>query len=258
VSQSLDRALQLLDLVAGGMATLDELATEVGVHKSTVLRLLQTLGERGFVGHDSAHRYHLGPAVFALSERALESRDVRVAVGQILRELAARTRQTVHLAAYEDGVATYIDKVESRQSLRMSSRIGLPAPLHATAVGKVLLGGLRPDELDRVVRALPFERFTTATIATAEKLVDEVRRSADRGWAEDHGEHETFMNCIGAPVFGADGGVAGAISISVPDAVLPREAVLELVPVLRDAAARASAELGARETGEPQKRLTAR
>ena len=244
MSQSLARALDVLDLVSRGVRTLDALAAEVGVHKSTVLRLLQTLEERGFVGRDSGHRYHVGPAVFGLAATALDAQDVRTAASPALRALAAETGQTVHLATYQDGVVSYVDKVESRQPLRMYSRIGLPAPLNATAVGKVLLAGLDEDERRRVVAATPFERFTDRTLTTPKALLDEVRRSAERGWAEDHEEHETFMNCVGAPVYGPDGRVAAAVSVSVPNVVLPYQDVLALVPAVLAATARISAELG--------------
>ncbi|MFF2050768.1 IclR family transcriptional regulator [Leifsonia sp. NPDC058194] len=251
MSQSLARALDVLDLVSRGVATLDALAEQVGVHKTTVLRLLQTLEQRGFVGRDRSHRYHLGPAVFALAESALDARDVRSAASAALRELAAETGQTVHLATYQDGVVTYIDKVESRQPLRMYSRVGLPAALHATAVAKVLLGGLEATELDRIASGVDFEKYTERTIATPAALVDEVRRSAERGWAEDHEEHETFMNCVGAPVFGADGRIAAAVSVSVPNVVLPYDGVLGLLPALLAATSRISAELGAPASGLP-------
>lgn len=246
MSQSVARALDLLELVARGVRTLDALSEELGVHKSTVLRLLQTLESRGFAGHDAAHRYHVGPAVFALASDALDAVDVRAAAAPILRELAAATGQTVHLATYQDAVVTYIDKVDSRQGLRMYSRIGLPAPLHATAVGKVLLGGVDPAERERVVAGLEFPAFTPRTHVTGSALLADVAISAERGWAEDHEEHETFMNCVGAPVRGPDGRIAAAVSISVPNVVLPHDGVLALLPALLDATTRISAELGAR------------
>ncbi len=245
MSQSVARALDILGLVARGVRSLDELAEELGVHKSTVLRLLQTLESRGFAGHDATHRYHVGPAVFALASDALDGVDVRAASAPILRELAASTGQTVHLATYQDGVVTYIDKVDARQGLRMYSRIGLPAPLHATAVGKVLLGGVEPAERERVVAALDLPAFTARTHVTPSSLLADVAISAERGWAEDHEEHETFMNCVGAPVRGPDGRIAAAVSISVPNVVLPHDGVLGLLPALLDATGRISAELGA-------------
>ena len=251
MSQSVARALDLLTLVARGVRTLDELAEELEVHKSTVLRLLQTMESRGFAGHDAAHRYHVGPAVFALASDALDTVDVRAAAGPILRGLAAETGQTVHLATYQDGVVTYIDKVDSRQGLRMYSRIGLPAAIHATAVGKVLLGGLDPAERQRLVEGLAVPAFTPRTHTTPATLLADVEISAERGWAEDHEEHETFMNCVGAPVRGPDGRIAAAVSISVPNVVLPHDGVLALLPALLDATARISAELGARSLAAP-------
>lgn len=248
MSQSLSRALDILGSVSRGVDSLDALAEQVGVHKTTVLRLLRTLEEHGYVTHDTAHRYHLGAGVFALAESARSAQDVRSAASASLRRLAAETGQTVHLATYQDGVATYVDKVESRQPLRMYSRIGLPAALHATAVGKVLLGSLDALELRRVVDSLTLERFTDRTLTTPDALVAEVQLTAQRGWGEDHEEHETFMNCIGAPIVGADGRIAAAVSLSVPNVVLPYEGVLDLLPALLSATARASAELGAQRT----------
>ncbi|MGN6762955.1 MAG: IclR family transcriptional regulator [Leifsonia sp.] len=249
MSQSTGRALDLLDLIAHGVVGLDALATRLEVHKSTVLRLLQTMEDRGYVTHDSAHRYSVGPAVFALASAALDAVDVRAVAAPALRELGAETGQTIHLATYRAGVATYVDKVESQQPLRMYSHVGLAAPLHATAVGKVLLGGLDEDERRRVVSGIELPRFTDRTITTADALLAEVQRSAERGWAEDHQEHETFMNCVGAPVFGPDGRIAAAVSISVPTVVLPYEGVLGLLPALHATTERVSAALGWRAPG---------
>jgi DNA-binding IclR family transcriptional regulator len=244
MSQSLARALDLLGLLSRGVRTLDALAAELGVHKSTVLRLLQTMESHGYAAHDASHRYRVGPAVFALASNALDAVDVRAVAAPILRTLATGIGQTVHLATYQDGVVTYIDKVESGQGLRMYSRVGLPAAIHATAVGKVLLGGLDEAERARVVAGVDLHRYTPRTHTTPDSLLSDVARSAERGWAEDHEEHETFMNCIGAPVFGPDGGVAAAVSVSVPNVVLAHDDVLALLPALLDATARISAELG--------------
>jgi DNA-binding IclR family transcriptional regulator len=99
MSQSLSRALDLLDLVSRGVDSLDALATRVDVHKTTVLRLLQTLESHGFVTRDSAYRYHVGSAVFSLAQTALEGRDVRRVAAPTLQKLGAATGQTIHLAA---------------------------------------------------------------------------------------------------------------------------------------------------------------
>lgn len=244
MSQSLSRALDLLREIVSGNNSLDGMSQVIGVHKTTVLRLLNTLEEHGFVTRDGAFRYHLGRAMFDLTQTALEDQDVRNVASSHLRALGNATGQTVHLAAYDDGAVFYIDKVESRQPLRMYSRVGLPASLYATGVAKVLLGGLDPVERRRIVDGITFEAYTEKTIITAEGLLAEIERSTERGWAEDHEEHESFMNCVAAPVFGPDGRIAAAVSISVPTAVLPHSGVRALLPQLLEATAAISADLG--------------
>ncbi|WP_328292530.1 IclR family transcriptional regulator [Kineococcus sp. NBC_00420] len=245
MSQSLLRALGLLDLVAGGTATLGELAEAAGAHKSTVLRLLRVLEDAGYVHHDEQHRYALGSHLFRLAQQALDSFDVRAVAAPRLRRLRDDVGQTVHLAAFDGSVATYVDKLEPRSAaVRMASRIGNTAALHCTAVGKVFLADLRPPDRAELVATLEFPRLTTRTLTGPEELLAEVATVAAAGWAQDHAENETFVNCVGAPVRGADGRVLAAVSISVPDVLLPHEAVLDLVPALLSATADISRSCG--------------
>jgi DNA-binding IclR family transcriptional regulator len=76
-------------------------------------------------------------------------------------------------------------------------------------------------------------------------LLAELETVAAQGWAQDHAEHETFINCVGAPVRDASGRTVAAVSISVPDVVLPYEQVLELLPQLLDTTRAISADAGA-------------
>jgi DNA-binding IclR family transcriptional regulator len=244
VSQSLGRALELLVALQDGPAGLDALAVRLDVHKSTVLRLLQTMEAQRFVRHDSQHRYELGSRLFELANTALAGRDVRATARSHLEVLNRATGQTVHLAAYESGQAVYIDKLDAVQGVRMYSRIGLSAPLHCTAVGKVLVAGRPETEWRAIAERIEYTPCTGATIATAGEYLVELRRVSSAGFAEDHEEHEAFINCIAAPIRDGRGDVVAAVSLSVPTISLDHEHVLELLPTLQEAAAGASAELG--------------
>ncbi|MFD9128179.1 IclR family transcriptional regulator [Kitasatospora sp. NPDC059571] len=248
MSQTVTRALRLLAELGAGERTLDQLAEVAGVHKTTVLRLLQTLEEERFVYRDSAFRYHLGSGLFALSGLALEQRGIRRTAAPHLAELNAATGQTVHLAAYEGGEVVYIDKYDSRHPVRMYSRIGLSAALHATAVAKVLLADLPAAERRRVAAGIDYTPYTARTLTGPKALLAELDAVAAQGWAQDRAEHEPFINCVAAPVRDATGRVAAAVSISVPDVVLPYEQVLELLPRLLATARAVSAEAGAADT----------
>lgn len=244
MSQSLTRALRILAELAEAPQSLDDLAATLDVHKSTVLRLLRTLEADRLAYHDAAHRYHLGAGLFALSSRALEQRPVRAAAAPHLAALNQATGQTVHLAAYEGGDVVYIDKLDSRQPVRMYSRIGLVARPHCTAVGKVLLADLPAAERKRVAAGIDYEPMTPNTITTPAALLAELARVAEQGHAVDRAEHETFVNCVAAPVRDASGRVVAAVSISVPDVVLAYDQVVALLPALREATAAISADCG--------------
>ncbi|MEV4315121.1 IclR family transcriptional regulator [Actinocrispum sp. NPDC049592] len=244
MSQSLDRALTLLSGLAEGPKTLDDLAEAIGVHKSTVLRLLRTLESHRFVQRDGVRYYRLGTALFDLAHRSLEDRDVRRSVEPALRELNALTGHTVHLASYEDGEVVYIDKFESRHQVRMYSRIGKRAPLHCTAVAKILVSALPEAQRREIAAGITYTKLTENTLVTPEAYLAELAKVAERGYAIDNSEHEDFIHCIAAPIRGARGEVLAAMSLSVPQVLLDLDGLLGLVPDLLRAAEKASAECG--------------
>jgi DNA-binding IclR family transcriptional regulator len=238
MSQSVGRALRLLAELGAGARSLDDLAAELGVHKTTVLRLLRTLEAERFVRRDQQHRFSLGSRLFELGSLSLEQHAIRdVALPHLARLGRDTGGQAVHLAVYEGGQAVYVAKVESTSPVRMYSRVGLPAPLHATAVGKVLASELPEPQLAETLRTRGLPRFTPRTITDADAYrtaLAEVRR---RGWSEDAAEHEAFVTCIAAPVRDTSGRIVAAVSISVPEVMLGRDQVRALLPALREATA---------------------
>ena len=244
MNQTVTRALDLLGALQDGARTLDECAERLGVHKSTVLRLLQTLEAQRFVTHDAQHRYRLGSRLFDLAGAALAQRDVRDVARPHLERLNERTGQTVHLAAYESGDVVYIDKLEARAGIRMYSRVGLRAPLHSTAVSKVLLAALSAPVRRKIAEGIDYVPYTEHTIANAADFLAELERVRTDGFARDRGEHESYVICVAAPIRDGSGTVVAAASVSVPTMSLPAHEVLDLLPQLVDATQRASADLG--------------
>jgi len=244
MSQSLARALRLMISMSDGDRSLEQLADELGVHKSTALRLLRTLEDERFVHHDDRHRYRLGSRLFELANRALEQRAVLSVAHPYLVELNRVTTQTIHLAVYESGQAIYVDKLDSRHSVRLYSRVGLTAPLHCTAVGKVLVAALPPAQREAVARSLDYVRMTENTNRDAATYLVELERVARQGFSADHGEHESFVNCLAVPIRDGTGAVVAAVSVTVPTIVLDYQGMLELLPIVRDTADAISADLG--------------
>ncbi|MDN5915369.1 MAG: IclR family transcriptional regulator [Pseudonocardia sp.] len=245
---SVDKALRILVLLGDGPASLDELAAALEVHKTTVLRLLRTLAEDHFVHRDGAHRYHLGARLFELSSRGLDQREVRGIAAPHLAAFNAEHGRTTHLSELVGSEIVYIDKLESHDHVRMASRIGLRAPVHSTAAGKVLVADLPAAELERVLAGTGFARATPNTITTREGYLAELARVREQGWSHDAEENEPSINCIAAPVRSAAGHAVAAVSVSVPDIVMNDDALVALVPSLLAVTERISREYGWRPT----------
>lgn len=246
MSQSVARALQLLIQLGAGPATLDELAAVTGVHKTTVLRLLRTLSEERFTFRDNNNRYHLGSRIFELAARGTDQREIRSIASPHLVEFNREYGRTTHLAAMEGENIVYIDKLESHDQIRMYSRIGMSANLNSTAVAKVILADLPDTELRPIVAAMDYTRHTPNTITTPHRYLQEIELVRAQGWAHDREENEPSINCIGVPVRAASGRVVAAVSVSIPDVVLPYDRVLDLLVPLQATAERISHDCGYR------------
>ncbi|AJE87102.1 IclR family transcriptional regulator [Streptomyces albus] len=246
MSQTLDRGLQVLPLLAQGPTGLGEVAEHLGVHKSTALRLLRTLHEHGFVYRQSDQRYRLGARLFALAQEAMESLDVREIAHPHLVRLNEACGHTVHLAVHEEGEVLYIDKVDSRYPVRMYSRIGKPVALTVAAVAKVLLSDLPEAERRTLAEGLDYPLYTPRSTPHAAAFLKELAAVREQGWATDLGGHEESINCVAAPIRGADGRTVAAMSVSTPHVVIPRDELLALLPLVRRTADAISGEFSGR------------
>ncbi|MEW1628359.1 IclR family transcriptional regulator [Streptomyces sp. NPDC089173] len=253
MSQTVDRALSILPLLAQGPADLGQVAERLGVHKSTALRLLRTLHEHGLVYRQQDQRYRLGARLFALAQEAVENLDVREIAHPHLVELNDRCGHTVHLAVYEEQEVLYIDKVESRYPVRMYSRIGKPVAITVAAVAKLLLADLTEPERRAIAEKLDYPVYTSRSTPNAAAFLKELAVVREQGWATDLGGHEESINCVGAPIRGADGRVVAAMSVSAPNVVVTAEELLTLLPLVRRTAETISREYSGSGTNRPKK-----
>lgn len=244
MSQSLVRALDLMAKLAEQPATLDELASSVDVHKTTVMRQLHALEAEHFVARNAAGEFQLGRKFFELSSRALEQRDIRQVARPHLAKLNDATGHTVHLAQLEGAEVVYIDKFESHHPVRMYSRIGLTAALHSAAVAKVILADMPRTRQELIAAGLDYVKMTENTLRTPAELLEELSMVREQGWAHDKSEHESFVHCIAAPIRDASGLVVAAASCSVPVVLLSYEDLLKLLPTLINATQAISKDLG--------------
>lgn len=247
--QSVARALTLLDALGDtrGEIGIADLSRRVGLHVSTTHRFLTTLIAHGYVRQNlETGRYALGPKAFHLAESYLGQMDLRRALRPSLERLCRETGETANLVILEGREALYLDKVESPQSLRIFSRIGRRAPLHCTAVGKVLLASRSREEMDALLGGKPLEALTRSTITSRNQLRRELEKVQEQGYALDMEECEVGASCIAAPVRNAQGETVAVVGISGPTIRMDAQRIQELIPCVVRGVEQASEQLGFR------------
>ena len=244
---SVDRALVILEYL--GTQTKEvgvrELGQAIGLSKSSVHRILQTLRARGFVkwNPDNA-RYSLGMRAFEVGCGILRSMEAHAVAKPYLEQLVANLGETAFLGVLDDADLVIIDKIDGRRSVRMYADIGSRRPLHSTAIGKALLAHLDRAEIDRIIAAKPLTRYTKNTITDPEALRAELDKIRRLGYAEDNEEMEDGLYCVGAPLFNYSGKPAASISISVPKIGQQNVQKDRLIKAVVQAAQEISAKLG--------------
>jgi IclR family transcriptional regulator, acetate operon repressor len=242
--RSVDRAIALL--VALGELDqptgVTELAARLGLHKSTVSRLLLTLRKGGLVEQEKGtSAYRLGVALVRLGCRAEKMLDLRAIALPALAQVSISVQETSALASLRDGRVAPIAWSDSAGISH--DRSDRTLPVHATAVGKVLLSSLPEREV--VGLAKPgLTPYTPNTIVRIDMLLEELARVRRRGFATAFGESEPTVNAVAVPVFDQRAAVVAALEVrGVPSRVHPSR-VPELLARIRDAAASITEGLG--------------
>lgn len=220
-------------------ASASELARELGLPRPTIYRLLSTLQSQAWAERQG-RRYKLTLRLLELTESAFSVTAMQRVCQPYLAELSQLTGETAHFAILDGMKAGYIAKVDGEHAIRMTSHVGWRGPLHATAVGKVLLAW-SDASLAAVLLKQPLERYTRNTLSDPSRLLTEIQRVREQGYAVDDEELLQGLVCLAAPVV-VKNRLLGAISVSGPES--RREALAGSVAQLRESAAAVAQALG--------------
>jgi IclR family acetate operon transcriptional repressor len=204
-----------------------QLARRLGLAVSTVHRLLSTLTDEGLLERGSVPgTYRLGLQMYELGVTVFPNFDLHEAARPVLAALRQTTGETVQLAVLDHLEVVYLERLESPQTLRVFHHTGHRILASATSTGKVLLAALPADVLQARLLDWRPERRTSKTIVDPALLMAELRRVAERGWAQNVEEAESGAASVAAPIRDDVGTVVAAISVVAPitraKAVLPR------------------------------------
>lgn len=249
--QVIDRLAVLLEILVrnGGTASLKALSAESRLHPSTAFRILSSAADNGLVGHIDGGQYSLGEKLMQWGCALQGGTNMPEIARPVMEWLRNKVEETVNLTLREGDEVVYIERVTPRRMMRVEQVIGSHAPLHVTAVGKLMLGASgRQVAMDYAARTgLP--AYTKHTITTPGKLWATVSRYHKQGYALDNEEAEIGVGCIGALIRNSAGAIVAGLSISAP---IERRREEEWIPLIQEATRRITQRMTEAGLGKPK------
>lgn len=248
--QSLGRAFAILEEVARhregiGLAELSKL---VGLHNSTTFHLAKTMVSLGYLRQEKdSKRYRVGRPLFALAASALDEIEMVNLATPILEDLSRETGESGHFAVRMGDAVVVIARTSGPGAFQLTDRVGVVRPAHCTALGKIILASLRPEQLKRFLERVDMKPSTSKSITDIPVLMREIAEIKHSGIAFDDGEFNPEVRCIAVPVTDFTGQIVGALGISGPIWRLSDQALQSHSRTVRAAANRLAAEFGAKD-----------
>lgn len=237
--RSAERVAEVLELLRRSSRPLrhGEIAHQLAIPKSSATNLLETLAHVGLITADEAG-YSLGVKLIELGASAAERLDMRAIARPALQELSQLGIGTANLAILQDHDVLYIEKVNNPDhTIQITTRIGGTVPAHMTALGKVLIAALEPEQRAAWIREHNFSAATPKTITSKREFARQLNLARDQGYALDQEEQNPHTSCVAAPVTNHSASTVAAISLTCLSSDMQDEPELKINAVT--AAARA-------------------
>ena len=242
--QVIDRMVALLEAIARYQhpVSLKILSAETSLHASTAFRILASMVENGFIERQGAGQYQLGAKLLHLGSRVRSSIDVRVEAKSVMEALRDQLDESVNLTVREGDEVVYVEKATPKRMMHVQQLIGSRAPLHVTAVGKMMLAEGGDEECRGYAERTNLPAYTRNTINSLPDLLAEAERVHGQGYALDDEEAEIGVGCIGVLVHDSTGAAVAGLSVSAP---MERRRT-EWIPLVMEAGREISERLGYR------------
>lgn len=211
-----ETSFQILErLEQGEGCTLEELADELDIARSTIHRHLLTLESNDFVVRNN-RTFHIGLRFLGFGISARNSVPFFDVARDPVDRLAANTGEKVWLVAREGDFSVHLYKAFGENPLKTSAQIGQRRHLHQLAAGKAILAALPISEREAIIERRGLPEQTANTVTNPEQLLDELATIEERGYAFNLGESIDGLNAVGAAICDPSGDPIGSISISGP------------------------------------------
>jgi DNA-binding IclR family transcriptional regulator len=217
------RILELLDQTPAGLQ-LKDVAAKTGINKSTVHRFVSHLEAEAYLFRDAAGTYMLGPKLVRLGSGVNFQATLANICHPTLEKLREITDETVNLAVLDGASVLYVDVLESFHTFRLVSQVGMRRALYCTSLGKAILANMDDErKQEEIFSSIQFNPDTARAYGSVARLKRDLVQTRAQGFALDDEEAVVGARCIGAAIYGSDGKVLGAISVSGPISRVSKE-----------------------------------
>lgn len=193
-----------------------EIASALPFARTTVHRILYSLGKLGYLEKEGRSHYRLAAKFFELTEPAIHFRRLQSVARSAMIRLLIQFAETVNLGVLENGQVTHVDVLQSPSALRIAANPGERNPAHSTALGKAILAFLPEDEVESILEQNPLIKMTPKTITHKVRLFEHLATVRELGVVVDLEENLTGVVCVAAPIFDRMGRIVASISVSGP------------------------------------------
>lgn len=214
--KSLDTFISILETLYDlDGANITEVASELGMAKSTAYRHLHTLERRGYLIREDGD-YYVGLKFLELGEYARNKRPAYRMARTKVEEIARETDERAQFIVEEHGQAVYVHRATGEHAVLTDPGIGKRIPMHSVAAGKAILACYSRERVDEIVDRHGLPRFTDRTIVSRDALFEDLETVRERGYSFNRQENVEGLHAVGVPVKGPDDRPIGALSVSGP------------------------------------------
>ena len=218
LNRTTQRTVEILKLVSKNPEgiTLDDICEQLSLPKTSAYDIITTLVEMGMANVQKGQKqpYTIGLTAYRIGINYTNNLDFLGVIEPELKAFSREVGKTVFFGVRSDHEVVYICKFEPENPIITTATVGTKNPMYCTSLGKAILAYTDEGTRQQVTSRITFRRKTDNTIMTLEALERELDRVKSQGYALDAREMEDHMECAGAPVFGPDNSVMGAISVS--------------------------------------------
>lgn len=219
--KSADRVLDIFELFAERREpmNLSDIARELDMPASSTHKLLQNLLARGYLETEAQGKtFRLGYKLFEIGSKYAQQTDLSGEFQLAAQKIVDELNESVFLTIRNGNKVLYVAEKQSTHPVRFVSHLGMQLPLHATAMGKVLLSGMSDDDIAALYPDRQLGRLTETTVTSFDELMEQIRRIRIEGVGYSNGESVFGVRCVAAPVRGASRRIVASLGVSIPDA----------------------------------------